>query len=123
MVGPTNQCKKVTKNWVRFTLSTSLFERLNRIERYSQSRRVQTGSGIANNLANLALKMGSRASNSVLGKKLIDKGIENVPNIFKYGASKIKNKNVQFALNSDTANYVAEEAENKVKNKARTLFD
>ena len=123
MVGPTNQCKKVTKNWVRFTLSTSLFEWLNRIERYSQSRRVQTGSGIANNLANLALKMGSRASNSVLGKKLIDKGIENVPNIFKYGASKIKNKNVQFALNSDTANYVAEEAENKVKNKARTLFD
>ena len=123
MVGPTNQCKKVTKNWVRFTLSTSLFERLNRVERYSQSRRVQTGSGIASNLANLALKMRSRASNSVLGKKLIDKGIENVPNIFKYGASKIKNKNVQFALNSDTANYVVEEAENKVKNKARTLFD
>ena len=123
MVGPTNQCKKVTKNWVRFTLSTSLFERLNRVERYSQSRRVQTGSGIASNLANLALKMGSRASNSVLGKKLIDKGIENVSNIFKYGASKIKNKNVQFALNSDTANYVVEEAENKVKNKARTLFD
>ena len=123
MVGPRNQCKRVTKNWVRFTLSTSLCERLNRVERYSQSRRVQTGSGIASNLANLALKMRSRASNSVLGKKLIDKGIENVPNIFKYGASKIKNKNVQFALNSDTANYVVEEAENKVKNKARTLFD
>ena len=53
--------------------------------------------------------MGSKAINSVLGKKLIDKGIENIPNLAKYGTSKIKNKNVQRALNSDNANYVVEE--------------
>ena len=34
-----------------------------------------------------------------------------------------KNKNVQRALNSDIANYVREEAQNKVKNKLNTLFD
>ena len=67
--------------------------------------------------------MGSRAINSVLGKKLIDKAIENIPKIFKYGASKMQNKIVQRALNSDTANYIVEEAQNKVKNKAGTLFD
>ena len=39
--------------------------------------------------------MGSKAINSVIGKKIIDKGIENIPNIFKYGVPKIKNKNVQ----------------------------
>ena len=49
--------------------------------------------------------MGSKAISSVIGKKLIDKGIENIPNIFKYGLSKIKNKNVQRALNSDIADY------------------
>ena len=47
--------------------------------------------------------MGSKAINSVNGKELIDKGIENIPNIFKYGVSKIKNKNVLRALNSDIA--------------------
>ena len=36
--------------------------------------------------------MGSKAINSVLGKKIIEKGIENVPNLFRYGASKFKIK-------------------------------
>ena len=40
-------------------------------------------------------------------KNLIDKGIENIPALVKYGTS--KNKNVQQALNSDIANYVIEE--------------
>ena len=47
--------------------------------------------------------MGSKAINSIIGQKLIDKGIENIPNIFKYGLSKIKNKNFQRAFNSDIA--------------------
>ena len=50
--------------------------------------------------------MGSKAINSVLGKKLIDKGIENISNIVRYGSSKIKNKNVQRALDSDIVNYI-----------------
>ena len=55
-------------------------------------------------------------------KKLIDKGIENIPNIFKYGVSKIKNTNVQRALNSDMADYVIEETQNQAKNKLTIFF-
>ena len=66
--------------------------------------------------------MGSIAINSVLGKKLIDKGIENIPNLYRYRTSKIKNKNVQRGLNSDVENYVVEETQNKAKNKLTNLF-
>ena len=80
-------------------------------------RRAQTGSGLASNLASLGLNMRSKAINSVLGKKLINKGIDSIPSVFKYGVSKIKNKNVQRALNSDIGNYVADEAKNIVRAK------
>ena len=53
--------------------------------------------------------MGSKAINSALGKKIINKGSDNIPNMFKYGVSKITNKKVQRALNSDIANYVVDE--------------
>ena len=52
-------------------------------------KRAQTGSGLASNVASLRLKMGSKAINSVLGKKLLNKGIESIPDVFKYGVSKI----------------------------------
>ena len=65
--------------------------------------------------------MGSKAINSVLGKKLIDKGIESLPNIVKFGASKIKNKNIQQALDSDIAKYVVEEAQNKAQEQLNNL--
>ena len=45
-----------------------------------------------------------------LEKKLINKGIDNIPGIFKFGVSKIKNKNVQDALSSDIAEMVVDEA-------------
>ena len=77
---------------------------------------------IAGCLANLGISMGSKAINSVLGKKLTDKKTGNIPAPFKYGTSKIKNKNVQGALNSDIANYVVEETQNKAKNKLSNLF-
>ena len=48
--------------------------------------------------------MGSKAINSALGKKIIDEGKKQLPNLFRYRISKIKNKNVQRALNSDIAN-------------------
>ena len=66
--------------------------------------------------------MGSKAINSLIGKKLTDKGIEIIPNIFKYGVSKIKNKKVQRALNSDVAEYVVEETQNEAKNKLNDPF-
>ena len=67
--------------------------------------------------------MGRKAINSVLGKKLINKGINSISSVSKYGVSKIKNKNVQQALNSDIANYVVDEAQNKVRAKSNILFD
>ena len=59
--------------------------------------------------------MGSKAVNSSLGKKLINKSFDNTPNIFKYGVSKIKNKNIKRAMNSDIANMVVDETQNKNK--------
>ena len=66
--------------------------------------------------------MGSKAINSALGKKIIDEGKKQLPNLFRYRISKIKNKNVQRALNSDIANYVVEETQNKAKNKLNNLL-
>ena len=83
---------------------------------------MQSGRGLASTIANLGIKMGSKAINSVLGKKLIDKGIENIPNLIRYGSSKIKNKNVHRALNSDIANYIVEKTHNKAKNRVNHLF-
>ena len=108
---------------VRFTPSTSLRQRLVRIKRYRASRKGQTGSGLASNLAKIGLTMGSKAINSALGIKIINKGIDNIPNMFKYGVSKIKNKKVRRALNSDIANYVVDEAQNKVKNRTHSFLD
>ena len=56
-----------------------------------------------------------KAINSVIGKKLIDKGIQNIPNLVKYDSSKIKNKNIQQALISDIANYLVEETQQSKK--------
>ena len=65
--------------------------------------------------------MGSKAINLVLGKKLVDKRIESLPDIVIFGASKIKNKNIQRALDSDIANYVVEEAQNRAQNQLNNL--
>ena len=58
----------------------------------------------------------------MLGKKLIDEGIKQVLNLYRYGTFKIKNKNIQQSLNSDIANYVVEETQNKGKIKLTNLF-
>ena len=57
------------------------------------------------------------------GKKLIKKGIDNTPSIFKLGVSKIKNKNLKKALSSDIADMVVDEVQNRAKNKYKILFD
>ena len=43
--------------------------------------------------------------------------------MFKYRVSKTKNKNVKRALDSDIANIVVDEAQNKVSKTADSLFD
>ena len=65
--------------------------------------------------------MGLKVIHSVLGKKLIDKGIESLPDIVKFGTSKIKNKNIQRALDSDIANYVVEEEHNRAQDQLNNL--
>ena len=74
-------------------------------------------------LARIGLTMGSKALNSAVGRKIINKGIDIIPNMFKYGVSKIKNKNVKRALNSDIANIIVDEAQNKVRKTSWSLFD
>ena len=95
-VGPrTRQAPRTKKKRVRFNLAnTPTQDRARRIKN-KKYRRLQSGRGLAGTIANLGLEMGSKAINSALGKKLIDKGIENIPNLVRYGSLKIKNKNVQ----------------------------
>ena len=64
----------------------------------------QSGSRLASNLAKAGLELGSKAIGSEFGKRLINKGIDNIPNIFKFGVSKINNKKVKRAMESDCSN-------------------
>ena len=64
----------------------------------------------------MGFDLGSKALGSESGKKLINKGIANIPSTFKFGVSKIKNKNIKKALSSDIANMVVDEAQNITKN-------
>ena len=62
-----------------------------------------------------------------MGKKIINKGIDNIPNIFKFGeiwrVSKIKNKNVKRTMRSDIANIVVDKARSRAQNKYENLFE
>ena len=94
-VGPRNRrAPRIKKKRVRFNLAnTPTQDRARRIKK--KYRRLQLGKRLASTIAKLGLTMGLKAVNSVLGKKLIDKIIERLPDIVKFGASKIKNKNIQ----------------------------
>ena len=83
----------------------------------------QSGSGLATNLLQKSIELGSRAVASEFGKRLINKGIDNIPNIFKFGVSKINNKNMKRAVESEIANMVVDEAVKRAKNKYENLFD
>ena len=85
--------------------------------------RVQGDRGLASNLTKAGLELGLRAISSEFGKKLINKGIDNILNIFKFEASKIKNKNVRRAMKSEIADMVVQEAQNRAKNKYDSLFE
>ena len=63
----------------------------------------------AKTLFKTGLNARSKAISSEIGKKLIDEGIKRAPELWRLGTSKIRNKNVRNALNSDTANYIVEE--------------
>ena len=86
-------------------------------------RQKQSGKGLVSNLIKAGFDLGSKAISTEFGKKLINKGIDNIPSIFKFGVSKIKTKNVRKAMTSDIADMVVDEAQNRAKNRYRSLFD
>ena len=77
----------------------------------------QIGSGIGQNLLKAGINLGSKAIGSDIGKKIINKGIGNIPNIFKFGRSKIKNKNIKKALKSEIADMVVGEVKDQARKK------
>ena len=83
----------------------------------------QSGKEPGSNLIKAGFDLGSKAIGSEFGKKLMNKGIDNIPSIFKFGVSKIKNKNVRKAMTSDIADMVVDEAQNRAKNRYKSLFD
>ena len=50
----------------------------------------QRGSGLASDLAKTGVELGSKALSSEFGRRLINKGIDSIPSIFKFGAKKVK---------------------------------
>ena len=109
-------------NLARPTLKTirkkrreAIINRLNPI--YDRVVNNQTGRGLGSNLVKARFDLGAKALGSEFGKKLINKGIDNMPNRFKFGASKIKNKNVKRALNSEIADLVVNKAQGKARKK------
>ena len=77
----------------------------------------QAGSGLSLNFIKAGFDLGSKVLGSEFGKKLINKGIDNILNIVKFWASKIRNKNVQRAVNSETADMIVNEAQGRVRKK------
>ena len=69
----------------------------------------QSGKGLGSNLIKAGFDLGSKIIGSIFGKKIINRGIDNIPDIFKFGVSKIKNKNVRKILSSDIADMVVDE--------------
>ena len=59
------------------------------------------------------LDVGVKAINSEVGKKLVNKRIKHAPELYRLGTSKIKNKNVKRALESEVSNYMVKEAKKK----------
>ena len=51
-------------------------------------------------------------------KTLIDEGIKNAPNLYRFWTSKIRNKNLKRALESDATKYIKKET-NKSKGKRK----
>ena len=67
-------------------------------------------------------KYGCKGNKLCVGGKIVDEGIKYAPDLYKYGTSKIKNNKIRQALNSDIANYMVEEAQNKPKSSVNNLF-
>ena len=83
----------------------------------------QSGKRLASSLAKTGIELGTKALGSEFWKKKKKKTIDNIQSIFKFGVSEIKNKNVRKAMTSDIADRVVDEAQNRAKNRYKSLFD
>ena len=93
--------------------------------RNRRMKETQKGGSILGELAKWVVKLGAKtlfkrgisagtkALSSEIGKKLIDEGIKHAPYLYKFVTSKIKNKNLKKALESDVANYIVQETQKK----------
>ena len=92
----------------------------------NQKRQKQKGGSFFGNIAKLGanaltlteilkkgLGIGVKALNSELGKKLVDEEIKHAQELYRLVTSKIKNQSVKRELESNVANYIAEEAKKK----------
>ena len=102
-------------HWIYFNLAREGFRKIK--QKRKAAARQQSGKGLGSDFAKMGLNLGSKVLGSDIRKKLIYKGIDSIPNIFKFGASKIKNKTVNRALNSEIADVVVNEAQKKVRKK------
>ena len=68
------------------------------------------------------MQLQTKALSSYIGKTLIDEGIKHTPNLYRFGTSRIKNENVRKALESEAANFIAEETQKKAKKYRNNLF-
>ena len=105
---------------IYFNLARDSFRKIKR--KWNQAARQaalqQSGQGgLGSEFFKTSLKLGLKVLGSEIGKKIINKGIDNIPNIFKFGASKIKNKTINNALNSEIADLVVNEAQNRARKK------
>ena len=90
----------------------------------------QTGRNILGAIAKLGIKLGAKALgstgllkkglgvgakaiNSDIGRKLVDEGIKQSPELYRLGTSKIRGKNLKKALEYVVANYIVKEAQKK----------
>ena len=104
---------------IYFNLARDAFRKIKRKRKAAirAAAAQQSGQGHGSNFVKIGLDLGPKVLESDIGKKLINKGIGSIPNIFKFGASKIKNKTVNCALNSGIADLVVNEAQKKVRKK------
>ena len=105
---------------IYFNLARDSFRKIKRKRKEAARRSLlqQSGQGgLGSEFFKTGLKLGSKVLGSEIGKKVINKGIDNIANIFKFGASKIKNKTINNALNSEIADLVVNEAQGRATKK------
>ena len=75
-IGPRRNNRRILLN-----LAASAFRKIK-----AKRKGMQTGKGLAESLAKAGFELGSRTLGSKIGQRLINKGIDNIPNLFRLSA-------------------------------------